>query len=66
MDITKLSGPPLQLTTHKLDGNNYHEWSISVRVYLRGISREKYLTDAPPDPISDSKGAALWQQKIIR
>ena len=37
-----------KITEHKLNGSNFIDWSKTVRVYLRSIEKDNYLTDDPP------------------
>ena len=46
----------LQITIHKLNGQNFLQWSQSVKMYLRGRGRLGYLTGstAAPEPTDPS------------
>ena len=37
-------GVSLQITGHKLNGNNYLQWSQSVLMYICGKGKDDYLT----------------------
>ena len=46
-----------KITEHKLNGNNYVEWSITVRIYHWSVEKDDHLTDDPPK--DDTKKAWL-------
>ena len=50
--ITDIIPVMSKITEHKLSGPNYLEWSKTIRLYLRSISKDNHLTDNPP--IDDS------------
>lgn len=37
-----------KITEHKLSGPNYLDWSKTVRIYLRSLSKDDHLTSDPP------------------
>lgn len=46
--------PTLQITTSKLDGMNFMEWSQSVKISLKSKWKFKYVSEVPPD-VKDPK-----------
>ncbi|XP_077252565.1 uncharacterized protein LOC143891963 [Tasmannia lanceolata] len=57
---------PLQMTSIRLDGNNYPPWKRAVRIYLLGRGRVRFLEQSPPD-VKDPTYAE-WEQEnaVIR
>ncbi|KAL4282295.1 hypothetical protein GQ457_03G025720 [Hibiscus cannabinus] len=74
-DITSLPAPSsgsldppestLAITCHRLNGNNYLEWSQSIKIYVAGRGRSGYLNGSlkQPSDTTDSVGAAKWIQE---
>ncbi|KAL4304458.1 hypothetical protein GQ457_10G015160 [Hibiscus cannabinus] len=75
-DITSLPAPSsgsldnpdsssLAITCHRLTGNNYLEWSQSVKIYVVGRGRSGYLTGntEQPNATTDAAGSAKWLQE---
>ncbi|KAL4383321.1 hypothetical protein GQ457_15G016580 [Hibiscus cannabinus] len=75
-DITSLSTPSsgsldnpdsfgLAITCHRLTGNNYLEWSQSVKIHVAGRGRSGYLTGSSeqPNATTDAAGSAKWLQE---
>ena len=50
-------GGALLASDIKLDGQNYREWSSSVRMLLRSIGLLSYITADPPSEKTDVKEA---------
>ena len=46
--ITDIIPVMSKITEYKLTGSNYLEWSKTIRLYLRSISKDNHLTDNPP------------------
>ena len=46
--------PTLQITTSKLDGMNFMEWSQFVKISLKSKGKFKYASEAPPN-VKDPK-----------
>lgn len=53
----------LQITIHKLNGQNFLQWSQSVKMYLRGRGRLGYLTGAIPTPDVADPSYAKWESE---
>ncbi|XP_068642156.1 uncharacterized protein [Aristolochia californica] len=43
----------IQITTIRLNGSNYVNWSRSVLMYLRARRMAKYINDDPPVPVTE-------------
>ncbi|XP_077247732.1 uncharacterized protein LOC143887535 [Tasmannia lanceolata] len=58
--------PPLQMTSIRLDGNNYPAWKRAVRIYLLGRGKVRFLEQSPPN-VKDPT-YAKWEQEdaVIR
>ena len=54
-------GGALLASDIKLDGQNYREWSSSVRMLLRSIGLLSYIMAEPPTEKTDAKEAAAWR-----
>ena len=54
-------GGALLASDIKLDGQNYREWSSSVRMLLRSIGLLSYVTADPPYEKTDVKEAIAWR-----
>ena len=44
------------ITSHKLNGGNYMEWSQSVKLYVQGKGKFGYLTGATAKPKDGEEG----------
>ena len=44
-------GRPVQLTTRKLNGKNYQQWSTAVQMALTGYEKEDHLFEDGPPPV---------------
>ena len=51
------------ITSHKLNGNNYLQWSQSVILFIRGKGKEDYLTGAALSPEATDPNRKLWIAK---
>ena len=51
---------PSQITTWKLNGQNYLQWAKAVKVYLIGQDMHKHLTKHPP---TNQTKLDMWVQK---
>ena len=40
---SSVNNPSLQITTHKLNGQNFLQWSQSVKLYVKGKGKTDYL-----------------------
>ena len=47
--ITEIVPALSKITDHKLNGTNYLEWSMQIRVYLRSVEKDDHLTMETPD-----------------
>lgn len=60
--VSMTDSPSLQITTHKLNGSNYLQWSQSVKMFITGRGKLGYLTGALTPPTDDDQAAAfLWE-----
>ncbi|XP_073132587.1 uncharacterized protein [Henckelia pumila] len=50
----------VQITTIRLNGNNFFRWSQSVRMYIRGRGKIGYLTSDISKPKNTDAGHAIW------
>ncbi|KAL4273191.1 hypothetical protein GQ457_13G016310 [Hibiscus cannabinus] len=51
---------PIAITCHRLNGNNYVEWSQYVKIFLSGRERYGYVTGATKEPASTAANYASW------
>ena len=51
---------PVQITTIRLNGENFLRWSQSVRMYMRGRGKMGYLTGEKKTPKEDDPTYAAW------
>lgn len=51
----------LQITIHKLNGQNFLQWSQSIKMYLRGRGRLGYLTGSVTTPDVADPSYAKWE-----
>ncbi|KAH9657194.1 retrovirus-related pol polyprotein from transposon RE1 [Citrus sinensis] len=52
--------PSLQITTHKLNGQNFLQWSQSVKMFIRGKWKIGYLTGSIKEPTEDDPKFQTW------
>ncbi|KAJ9700568.1 hypothetical protein PVL29_006057 [Vitis rotundifolia] len=50
----------IQITTIRLNGDNFLRWSQSVRMYIRGRGKMGYLTGEKKAPAVDDPNYAIW------
>ncbi|RVW86895.1 hypothetical protein CK203_036030 [Vitis vinifera] len=50
----------VQITTIRLNGDNFLRWSQSVRMYIRGCEKMGYLTGEKKAPAVDDSNYAIW------
>ena len=50
------------ITSHKLNGQNFLQWSQSVRMFICGSGKD-YLTGEIPIPKNDDPGYKKWKAK---
>ncbi|KAK9044876.1 hypothetical protein V6N11_058767 [Hibiscus sabdariffa] len=48
------------ITCHRMNGDNYLEWSQSVKIFLLGRERLGYITGDAAQPASTASGYAKW------
>ncbi|XP_073033006.1 uncharacterized protein [Primulina eburnea] len=60
MPKTTSDSHPVQITTIKLNGDNFLRWSRSVRMYIRGRGKTGYLTGDKKAPSEDDPMYATW------
>ncbi|EXB51751.1 hypothetical protein L484_002656 [Morus notabilis] len=53
----------VQITTIRLNGDNFLRWSQSVRMYIRGRRKMGYLTGDKKAPAEDDPDYATWDAK---
>ena len=56
-------GVSLQITGHKLNGNNYLQWSQSVLMYICGKGKNDYLTGEVATPKAEDPQFRTWKIK---
>ena len=49
------------ITTHKLNGHNYLQWSQSMMMFISGWSKDEYLTGAISEPETSSATYRIWR-----
>ncbi|RVW29625.1 hypothetical protein CK203_100964 [Vitis vinifera] len=57
---TTLESHSVQITTIRLNGDNFLRWSQSVRMYIRGRGKMGYLTGEKKAPAVDDPNYAIW------
>ncbi|XP_073041799.1 uncharacterized protein [Primulina eburnea] len=60
MQKTTSDSHHVQITTIKLNGDNFLRWSQSVRMYIRGRGKMGYLTGDKKAPSEDAPMYATW------
>ena len=50
----------LPITAHKLNGQNYLQWSQSILMFIRGKEKDEYLTGASTAPESTASTYKRW------
>ena len=50
----------IQITTIRINGDNFLPWSQSVRMYIRGQGKIGYLTGDKVAPSKDDSSFATW------
>ncbi|KAG6480118.1 hypothetical protein ZIOFF_063596 [Zingiber officinale] len=58
--IPQSSSHPAQITTIKLNGDNFLRWSQSVKMYIRGRGMMGYLTGEKKTPLEKDPMYATW------
>ncbi|TXG57096.1 hypothetical protein EZV62_018409 [Acer yangbiense] len=53
----------IQITTIKLNGDNFYHWSLSVHMYIHGHGKINYLIGAKKEPKSIDAQHATWDAK---
>lgn len=51
----------LSITSHKLNGNNFLQWSQSVKLFIRGRGKFDYLTGTNARPTEEDEGSERWE-----
>ncbi|KAL4377254.1 hypothetical protein GQ457_02G031350 [Hibiscus cannabinus] len=51
------------ITCHRLTGNNYLEWSQSVKIFLSGRGRMGYVTGTTEQPATTAESYSTWMQE---
>ena len=52
--------PQMMVINHKLNGNNYLQWSQSVLRYIRGRRKEKYINGEASQPKAEDSQFDTW------
>ena len=55
--------PSLYITTHKLNGLNFLRWSQSVKLFIRGKRKLRYLTSTTKAPKEDDPCFQTWDSE---
>ena len=53
--------PTLQITTSKLNGNNFMEWSQSAQIFVKYKSKMKYILGTSPQSSGDGPKYENWK-----
>ena len=53
--------PHLPITGHKLNGNNYLQWSQSVLMFVCGKGKDDYLTGVAAEPEKEQPTYKTWK-----
>lgn len=53
----------IQITSIKLNGDNFVRWSQSVQMYIRGRGKTGYLTGTIPEPAPEDPHYAKWDSE---
>ena len=51
----------LPITSHKLNGHNYHQWSQSMMMFIYGKSKDDHLTEAITIPKKEDPMLKVWK-----
>ena len=57
------AGNPLPITGHKLNGQNYLQWSQSVMMFICGKGRDDYLTGVAVPPSKEDPKYKTWKSE---
>ncbi|RVW45092.1 Retrovirus-related Pol polyprotein from transposon TNT 1-94 [Vitis vinifera] len=55
----------LPITAHKLNGQNYLQWSQSILMFIRGKEKDDYITGASAAPETTASTYKKWIAEII-
>ena len=50
----------VQITTIRLNGDNFLRWSLSLRMYICGHGKIGYLNGEKPEPVKTSPQHEIW------
>ena len=53
----------LSITSHKLNGSNFLQWSQSVKLFVRGKGKFGYLSGSTKKPKADDEGFERWESE---
>ena len=56
-----IDNQPFNISGHKLNGQNYLQWSQSVRIFIRGKGKDEYLTGEAVQPNEEDKAFRTWK-----
>lgn len=56
-------GSQILITGHKLNGNNYLQWSQSVMMFICGRGKDDYLSGAAAPPKADDPKFRSWKSE---
>ncbi|KAL3530599.1 hypothetical protein ACH5RR_009921 [Cinchona calisaya] len=54
-------GVQIPITNHKLNGNNYLQWSQSIKMFMCGRGKDEYLTGEIVPPKADDPNYRAWK-----
>lgn len=64
--VTTGDNPSVLITTVKLDGTNYLEWSQLAKMYIGGQGKLAYINGRVVEPLSsDSQAYDKWESKNL-
>ena len=55
----------MQITVHRLNGQNYLEWSQSVKFAIDGRGKLGFLTGEKKQPKTEEAGYEQWRSKTL-
>lgn len=51
----------ISITSHKLNGNNFLQWSQSVKLFIRGRGKFGYLSSTTTKPAEEDEESERWE-----
>ena len=60
---SSVENPSLHITTHKLNGQNFLQWSQSMKLYVKGKCKMGYLDGSIDIPEADNPSYKIWDEQ---